>query len=82
MLFLENIYIEMIIISICLCWISFFGLVIFSRAGMKKNEKTLRKMNVIPAGSMVSHGMVVDEKRGIGVIRDSEPSENWFKRLL
>lgn len=82
MFLFDNLYVELLVYALSACWFGFWAAVIISRQGMKKNEKSLKKMNVIPSGSMISHGMVIDESRGVGVIRYAEPSENWFKRLL
>ncbi len=82
MLLLNNVYADILVLTLIVCWIGFWGAVIKSKLEMVRSEKVLRLNNVIPAGSGIKHGMVSDSCRGIGVTRDSQPSDNWFKRLL
>jgi len=82
MILFENLYFEILFLSLALCWAGFWLVVIKNRSDMKSSAKSLKEINVIPAGSGLRHGMVINANKGIGVIRDSQPSDTWFRRLL
>ncbi|NRA80685.1 MAG: hypothetical protein HRU18_20990 [Pseudoalteromonas sp.] len=82
MLFFENVYAEILILTLVTCWVGFWGAVIKNKFDMARSEREYKANNIIPAGSGIKHGMVADSSRGIGVSRDSQPSDNWFRRLL
>jgi len=78
----DNIFLEIITLSLVISWVSFWGAVLKNKIDMKRYEMELRENSIIHEGSNINHGMASNHKKGIGVIRYSQPSNNWFKRLL
>lgn len=79
MLFLENIYITMIVWTSVFCWSCFWILVLISRNKMIKAQKMLNSHRTIPENTMMQHGMRQDSNRGIGVTSVQQSHNNaWF----
>lgn len=72
----EVLYVGFAIGCAMIAWTLAFGYIV-----MKLNARKMEAAKTVGAGSLVSHGMVYDDERGVGVKRDSKPSDNWFKKL-
>lgn len=82
MYFLNNVYLEIVLVFAIIGTLVYWGSIIGMARTMKNNEKKMQEMNVLVSGSLVSHGMVRNRNKGIGVVRDSQPSDNWFRKLI
>lgn len=82
MYFLNNVYLEIVLVFAIIGTLVYWGAIIGMARTMKNNEKKMQEMNVLVSGSLVSHGMVRNRNKGIGVVRDSQPSDNWFRKLI
>jgi hypothetical protein len=75
------------LVAICIMILSFVY-VMFHVAILRKSkkmharEKELLANGVIPYGSGLCHGMVVDQDRPNAVIHDSKKSNSWYGRLV
>lgn len=82
MYFLNNVYLEIVLAFTIIGTLAYWCAIYAMAKTMKNNAERMEEMNVLVSGSLVSHGMVRNKNKGIGVVRDSQPSDNWFRKLI
>lgn len=78
----DSLFWEMAYLGFAITGLIFAWTLIAGRWKMKSNARRMELEKASGVGSLVSHGMVYDKKRGVGVKRDSKPSDNWFQKLI
>lgn len=78
----DSLFWEMAYLGVAITGVLFAWTMIVGRWKMKSNAKKMAREKSAGLGSLVSHGMVYDNVRGVGVKRDSKPSDNWFQKLI
>lgn len=75
MYFFHSLYLEMFVWTFCLAWMGFWGRVWWDRTQMKRLAVQSVQSGLARPSDVV-HGMVMDERRGVGVKRLDRQTPN------
>jgi hypothetical protein len=76
-----SLFVTFIVASALLVFAGLQIMYLIRKVKMHKKEARLHKAGSYPAGSGVSHGMVLNNDKN-GVLRDWKKSPSWYSRLI